>query len=78
MYSAFNSSQRFPQHISDLMIFESVEIEQEWIAKYLRQFMNSLLKILNSQITFRRSRNNCLVTIQQKIIGCTIENGFLL
>ena len=53
MDTAFDRSQRLLQHFRDLVVFESVKIQQERIAEDLRQFVNGCLDILYPQIALR-------------------------
>ena len=68
---AFDGSQRFAQHISDLVVFESVEIQKKRIAEDLRQVMNGRLNFfqVNSGNGFVGHRP--LVQVQQVLLVST-------
>src|ERR1700722_18809368 len=52
MYTTFNRSQRFLQHICNFMILITIKIKQERISEYFRQTMYGSLNIADTQIAF--------------------------
>jgi len=76
--ATFDGSQGFVQHISDLMVFVSFEIQEKGLFENAGQLMNGILNVFHAHRGFSTIDNSRLVMVEQEFIGTVIENGVLL
>ena len=62
--AAFDRSKRFFEHACNFVVLKPIEIQEEGITKNFRQVMDGEPDILDTEVSFRRIRDDSLVIVQ--------------